>query len=82
MTDVIIESSKITPTGAYITAACGKTRADIAVSEYGVYVTCKNASNRVWRGAGRRFNSIAEALLGYRSDSMKNILAAVAEIAG
>lgn len=69
--------------GVYVDAAAGKISATVAIfkgemSNLGVQVTCKNASHRVWRGAGKFFSSINEALENYKSPEMKAIINAAA----
>ena len=39
-----------------------------------VQVCCQNAAHRVWRGAGKFFQSIAEALEAYKSPEMKAMI--------
>lgn len=58
----------------YFEAVCGKTTAEVIVSQSEVWVVCKNASHRVWGGMGKRFDTVAEAINGYKSSAMKAII--------
>lgn len=64
-----------------IEAACGKVSAFVVFDKYGVQVCCQNASNRTWKGLGRRFATVDEALGGYKSAAMKAIISAARTIA-
>ena len=68
---------KITDTGIYANATCGKVSACVCINDYQVRVTCQNASHKVWRGAGRAFQTVAEAIAAYKTPEMKAIIAAV-----
>lgn len=48
-------------------------------SKYGdeVRVIVKNASHRVWRGAGKRFDTMDEAIANYRSAAVRSMLETV-----
>lgn len=71
-----VASTLRTETGVYVNATCGKTSASIGISEFGVQVICLNAAHRAWRGSGRRFSNMREAMDAYRSAEMKAILSA------
>lgn len=63
--------------GFHVHAACGNVEAYVGFSRVtGVGVCCMNASNRVWKKAGRTFPSVAAALEGYKSGEMKAIIGA------
>lgn len=62
--------------GTYVSAACGKVSAFVSVTSWGLQVCCKNASHRVWRGAGKHFHTLADALAGYRSQEMQAMIIA------
>lgn len=67
--------------GTYITASTEKTEALIGFYKDGsINVVCKNAAHRVWRGAGRHFVSLADALAGYKSASMRALIQAAADV--
>lgn len=71
------------PTGFYCGATCGKTSAFVSITKHGFRVCCKNACHDVWRGAGRGFETLADALAGYKSPEMRAIIQAAAiEAAG
>ncbi|NBW12074.1 MAG: hypothetical protein EBR82_28990 [Caulobacteraceae bacterium] len=63
--------------GIYVDATCGKISAFVFITDYEVRVICQNASNKVWRGAGRAFQTAAEAVAAYKKLQMKAIILAV-----
>jgi DNA-binding protein H-NS len=67
----------ITDSGLYANAICGKVSACVCINDYQVRVICQNAAHKVWRGAGRAFATVAEALAAYKSSEMRAIIAAV-----
>jgi hypothetical protein len=71
-----IESVSYADTGIYITASCGKVSAFVGISDFEVRVICQNSSHDTFRGSGRGFDSIADALAAYRSPQMQAIIAA------
>lgn len=73
---VTITDSKLTNHALYVEATCGTTSALIAIRAERIQVICQNASHKVWRGAGKHFNSVAEAVANYKSPAMKAIIAA------
>ena len=75
--DVLFQSFTVRDRGIYAQAVCGKTSAEVWVEPDSVRVICRNASHRVWRGFGRLFPSMPEALDGYKKPEMKAILRAV-----
>jgi hypothetical protein len=64
-------------TGIYASATCGKISAIVCITEYNVRVICQNSAHKTWRGFGRSFESISEALAGYKTPQMKAIISAV-----
>jgi DNA-binding protein H-NS len=78
---VIITESKSFTHDSYITASCGKKTALVIIHRVSKRITvcCQNASHKVWRGAGRTFWSIEEALDAYKSSEMKAIISAAVE---
>lgn len=78
MNPITITSLKKTEHGIYVEASCGKISALIAFYSYGVQVCQHNASNRVWKGFGKLYADIDEALKSYKSDAMRKILFAAA----
>lgn len=70
-TEAIITKSEITESGLYVEVVCGNTSAAIAIYADSVRVICSNASHKAWRGFGRSFPSVAEAVNAYKSPAMK-----------
>ena len=68
---------KITETGLYAEATCGKVSACVCINEIYVRVICYNAAHKAWRGFGRVFQTVAEAIAAYKTPEMKAIIAAV-----
>ena len=63
----------------YATGVCGTVKVTVGfVTGPRVYVAVcvLNASHRVWRGLGREFSSIADALGAYKSSEVKSIIEA------
>lgn len=58
---------------------CGKQSAHIWVSPHHVMVCNLNASHRAWGGLGKRFDTLQDAMSGYKSAAMKAIIQAAAE---
>jgi DNA-binding protein H-NS len=63
----------------FVSATAGKISASVSIykgemASLGVQIICKNASHRVWRGAGKLFSSVSEALQNYKSPEMKAII--------
>jgi DNA-binding protein H-NS len=57
--------------------ACRKVTAYVGVNKDGSVQVCSyNASHKVWRGAGKYYRSMSEALEAFRSAEMKAIIAA------
>lgn len=78
---ILIEDNDRNEYGTYITASTGKKRASIIVNKDGsLQVCCKNASHRAWNGFGRYFESVDEALEGYKSGDMKSLIQAAVEL--
>jgi hypothetical protein len=66
----------------YVEAVCGKVTGRVSVYHDGrAQVICKNAAHECWRGMGRQFRTITEALAGYRSGEMKAIIQAAVDFA-
>ena len=66
-----------TDLGIYANATCGKVTACVCINDYEVRVICQNASHKVWRGAGRAFQTANEAVAAYKKPEMKAIILAV-----
>lgn len=63
--------------GIYAMATCGKVTACVCITDFGVRVTCINAAHKCFRGAGRGFATVAQAIEAYKKPEMKAIIAAV-----
>lgn len=79
MTTMITEANK-TATGTYVQATCGNVSALVCIQSHGVQVICQNAAHKVWRGMGRRFESVELALANYKSGEMRAIIQAAAAV--
>lgn len=73
---VVIQQTSLTDSGLYVSATCGNTSALISIHAHGIRVICQNASNRVWKGAGRFFATVADAVAGYKKSDMKAMILA------
>lgn len=71
-----IDEITATDSGIYMMLSCGKVQACVNINAWEIRVTCCNASNRVWRGAGRGFATLAEAVAAYKKPEMKAIIIA------
>ena len=81
MSDVQIIKCEIDKDGnASIEASCGKKSASVWFSSTSgsICVCCKNAAHAVYRGMGRSFFSMSDALAGYKSAEMKANISAAA----
>jgi hypothetical protein len=78
---VIITKKVSTDSGFFCELSCGKQSCEIWVSADHVMVCNKNASHRAWGGIGKRFDSLADALNGYKSSAMKAMIQTAAEVA-
>ena len=79
---VTITNCTKTEDGTAFAATCGNKSAEIWISNRmtAIDVCCINASHKAWRGAGRVFYSVEEALAGYKSPEMKAIISAALEV--
>lgn len=80
MTQVLITKHEVTEAGKLVQLSCGKTSAEIWIGKDHMFVCCKNASHRVWRGLGKRFDTVAQALDAYKSSAMKSMIQAAVEV--
>lgn len=53
---------------------CGKKSAHIIIFSEGIQVCCLNASHKVWKGAGKYYYTIEEALNSYKSEEMQAMI--------
>jgi hypothetical protein len=61
-------------TGVGMEIACGKISAYVYFNKWGIDICQNNASHRAWKGMGKFYRSLDEALNHYRSDAMRKIL--------
>jgi hypothetical protein len=69
--------------GNTIEAKCGKVTATVGIYQFcsgrkQVTVICQNSMHRAWRGMGRDFGTVFEAMAAYKSAAMKSIIQAAA----
>ncbi len=75
--DVLVTETNRTEHGTYFSGTCGKKSAFVSFYKDGdLRVTCRNACHKVFKGPGRGFNNVAEALEAYKSPEMKAIIRA------
>jgi len=79
MTQVLITKHEVTNAGKLVQLSCGKASAEIWIANDHLFVCCQNASHRVWRGLGKRFDNAAAALDSYKSSAMKAMIQAAVE---
>ena len=73
--DINVEEKVVTEYGTYITASTGNRSAFITINkDNSLQVCCKNASHKVWKGLGRYFDNIDDAIAGYKSGEMKALI--------
>lgn len=58
----------------FLEAQAGKHHATVAVGPNGIDVCVHNASNRAWRGTGRRFENAEAAIAGYKTEAVKEMI--------
>lgn len=76
MTIAILESAKGLY-GEYFTLECGTKSAYVGFNTMGyVTVCCNNAAHKCWRGAGKSFRCLEDALRAYKSGEMRAMIAA------
>ena len=79
--DILVEENVKNEYGTFVTASTGSKSAFITVNkDNSLQVCCKNASHRVWRGFGRYFSDVNEALGGYKSGDMKALIRMAVEL--
>lgn len=77
--EAIINKTSYVEDSLFLEMSCGKKSAQIYFCTSYVSVTCLNASHKVWRGTGKTFNDIFEAIAGYKSIEMKTMLRTAAK---
>ena len=75
--EVLISEIVIKDSGIYADATCGKTKAYVCITSYEFRVIVQNASHKAWRGCGRGFRSVKEAIDAYKSEDVKAIIRAI-----
>ena len=69
------------PHGTYISATCGNVSAFLSIHSWGLQVCCQNAAHKCYRGSGKHYASVAQALAGYKSGEMQAIIRAAVDAA-
>jgi hypothetical protein len=68
----------------YVDMTCEKHSALVVIvrgsSNY-IRVVVQNASNRAWRGMGKQFDNVAEALAKYKTSAIRSMIEHAVEIA-
>lgn len=62
-----------------VSAICGKKEASITIRSgrmTGINVTVRNAMQKAWRGMGKEFDTIEQAIENYKSTEIKSIIKA------
>jgi hypothetical protein len=74
-----ILSREVQDMGVSVDVRHGKTRAVVTVFDDGdIWVTGENASHRAWKGSGKCFADVEQALNHYRSDATRAVISAAA----
>lgn len=84
--DVMIKetSDKTYPiTGRYFLAGmqCGNHSAQVVIAPTYVQVIVQNASNRAWRGMGKRFATVDAAVANYKTAEVRAMIQTAASLA-
>lgn len=75
METTITKTSKSEYGTKFFEITCRKVSAFVAIEKDGrINVCAYNNSHRVWRGAGKMFRSVAEAMASYKSAEMRAII--------
>ena len=78
--NIQIISQKLSGDRTYFKFQGKKAVINVSIRKGSVDVVYENAAHRAWRGPGRSFENIADALNNYKSSEMKAILQYVAEL--
>lgn len=80
--EILITSKTENAGTTYVEVACGAKAAHVSINRERreVWVCAKNASHKVWRGFGRRFETVAQALAAYKSGEMQAMIRAAADL--
>ena len=65
----------------FVTAECGKHRATVLVAPNYINVSVQNAAHRAWKGMGKTFATVEQALANYRSAPIRAIIEAARDAA-
>jgi len=58
----------------------GKHSACICISRQGVQVIVQNAAHKCWRGMGKHFSSLEQALSAYKTETIRAMILEAAEM--
>ena len=64
----------------YVTLTSGNHSASVVVAPNHLQVVVHNASNRAWRGMGRRCENLEAALAAYKSDAVRDMIRVAVEL--
>lgn len=74
---IITHSDFMGENGYFFQATCGKREAYVSFCASGhLTVCCRNAAHKVFKGPGKTFLSLDEAIGGYKSSEMRSIILA------
>ena len=60
----------------HVIGECGKHRATVTVAPNYINVSVQNAAHRAWRGMGKTFATVEQALANYRTAEIRAIIEA------
>jgi hypothetical protein len=69
----------------YVEMTCEKHTALVVVVRGGsnyIRVVVQNASNKAWKGMGKRFDTVADALAKYKTAAIRTMIQHAVEVAG
>jgi hypothetical protein len=83
--DILIHSTTQGEKRLYTEMTCGNTSAFVSAplpnADADFQVICQNSHHRAWKGSGRFFPTLADALAGYKSPEMRAMINAAASLA-
>jgi hypothetical protein len=82
--EAMIVDHTTTNSSHYVELTCGKKGALVIVNtgyDSHIRVIVNNAAHRVFRGMGRRFATVADAVAAYKTDAVKTMILAAVEAA-
>lgn len=65
----------------HVTMTAGKHHATVVIAPQYVQVCVHNASNRTWRGLGRQFRSLEEAVSHYKAPAVQQMVRTAQQLA-